>query len=73
MQILGFVWELALLAIAIYFYAYMRGFIKGKTPEQQKKIDEFRAANKWLFYVSMLLGAIMIAELYLRIMALMQH
>jgi hypothetical protein len=49
---------------------FMRGFIKGKTPEQQKKIDEFRAANKWLFYTSMLLGAIMFAELYLKIMEL---
>jgi hypothetical protein len=70
MQIFGFIWEIALLGIAIYFYAYMRGFIKGKTPEQQKKIDEFRAGNKWLFYVSMLLGAIMVANLYFRIIGL---
>ena len=70
MQIFGFIWEIALLGIAIYFYAYMRGFIKGKTPEQQKKMDEFRAGNKWLFYASMFLGAIMIAELYLKIMEL---
>jgi hypothetical protein len=71
MQILGFIWEIALLGIAIYFYAYIRGFIKGKTPEQQKRIDEFREGNKWLFYVSMLLGAIMVANLYFRIMGIM--
>lgn len=70
MNIIGFIWELALLGIAVYFYAYMRGFIKGKTAEQQKKIDEFRAANKWLIYISMLLGAIIIINLYLQIVGM---
>ncbi|MFT5834086.1 MAG: hypothetical protein ACI97N_001720 [Cognaticolwellia sp.] len=70
-QILGFVWEIALLGIAIYFYAYMRGFIKGKTPEQEKKINEFRAANKWLLYITMLLGAIMVLNITLRIIQMM--
>lgn len=70
MNILGFIWELALLGIALYFYTYMRGFIKGKTAAQQKKIDEFRAANKWLIYISIFLGAIMIINLYLRIVSI---
>ena len=68
MQIFGFIWEIALLGIAIYFYAYMRGFIKGKTPEQQKKMNEFRTGNKWLLWVSIFLGAIMVINLAFRIL-----
>jgi hypothetical protein len=67
MQIVGLIWELTLFGIAVYFYLYMTGYLKGKTKEQQKKIDEFRANNGWLKYASMLLGAIMIINLYIRI------
>lgn len=67
MQIIGLIWELALLGIAVYFYLYMIGYFKGKSKEQQRKMDEFRAANGWLKYVSLFLGAIMIINLYIRI------
>lgn len=68
MEIVGFIWELALLGIAVYCYLYITGYFKGKDKEQQQKIDEFRANNGWLKYASMLLGAIMIVNLCLRIM-----
>jgi multisubunit Na+/H+ antiporter MnhC subunit len=67
MQIIGLIWELALLGIAVYLYLYAIGYFKGKTKEQQRKIDEFRANNGWLKYASFLLGAIMIINLYIRI------
>lgn len=67
MKIIGLIWELALLGIAVYFYLYMIGYFKGKTKEQQQKIDEFRENNGWLKYVSILLGAIMIINLYIRV------
>lgn len=66
-EVVGLVWELLLLGIAVYFYLYMIGYFKGKTKEQQRKIDDFRANNGWLKYASMLLGAIMIVNLYFRI------
>ncbi len=66
MEIIGLIWELTLFGIAVYFYALMRGFIKGKTREQQNKIEAFRAANQWLTYASIILGAIMVINLYLR-------
>lgn len=67
MAIISLVWELLMLGIAIYLYLYMTGYFKGKTREQQKKIDEFRANNAWLKYAAMFLGAIMIINLCFRI------
>lgn len=67
MKIIGLIWELALLGIAVYCYLYITGYFKGKNKEQQRKIDEFRQSNGWLKYASLLLGAIMIINLYIRI------
>ena len=66
MEYLSLVWELLLLGIAVYLYLFMVGNIKGKTPEQQRKINEFRTSNAWLKYAAMLLGAIMVVNLCLR-------
>ena len=73
MHIIGLIWELTLLGIAVYFYLYMTGYLKGKTKEQQRKIDEFRQNNGWLKYASMLLGAIMIINLYIRLTGFGSH
>lgn len=68
MGYIAILWEVVLLAVAIYIYALMRGFIKGKTPAQRKKIKELQEDNRWLTYAAMLLGAIMILNIALRFM-----
>ena len=68
MAYIAIIWEILLLGIAVYLYAYMRGFIKAKTPEQQKKINIFRKNNSWLTYAAIALGAIMIINIALRFM-----
>jgi hypothetical protein len=66
MEYISLIWEMLLLGIAVYLYAYMRGFIKAKTPEQQKKVNEFRKDNAWMTYAAIALGAIMVINLALR-------
>ncbi len=68
MEYVAIVWEILLLGVAVYLYAYMRGFIKGKTSEQQKTINKFREDNSWLTYAALALGAIMVFHIALRFM-----
>lgn len=63
---LGLLWEFVLLGIAAYGYAFSRGFVVSKDATQRKKMEAFRQENQWLLYVSILLGAIMIINLYIR-------
>ena len=66
MEYIAIIWEVLLLAVAVYIYALMRGLIKGKTPAQREKIKELQKDNGWLTYTAMALGAIMIINIVLR-------
>ena len=66
-DILSLIWELALFGIAVYGYMFSRGLITSKDPKQRKKMEQFRQENQWLLYVSLLLGAIMVINLYMTI------
>ncbi len=71
MEYLGLLVEVAFFAMGLYLYLLVRGFIRPKTEEKRKALDDFRRRNGWwLRILSIALMAVMAANIYFHIISL---
>jgi hypothetical protein len=72
MEYLGLIFEIIFLAIGVYLYLFVRGFIKQKDPKKQAKMDDFRKENGWwLRLAAIALIAVMTLNVALHIQQLL--
>lgn len=73
MEYLGLFFEIIFLAIGIYLYLFVRGFIKQKDAKKQAKMDEFRKENGWwLRLAAIALISVMTINIALHIQQLLE-
>lgn len=68
MKSVGLIIQIIFLAIAIYVYLFSRGFVKFGSDEVRERSEAFRKENQiWMRYLSLALGAIMLANILLEL------
>ncbi len=69
MEIVGLLFEIIFLCAGVYLYLYSVGKVSTSDPDKKKQSEEFRAKNKWLKPLSLVLIAIMLVEIGLHLMS----
>jgi len=69
MEFIGLLFEILFLCAGVYLYLYSIGKVSTTDPDKMKQSEEFRAKNKWLKPLSLVLIAIMVVEIVLHLVS----